>query len=538
MYRPTFRLLVITVISATAAPAISRAAHAAQDGSEPGHTPDLRVRPGKQGRVVLVPTLIGGASDETAPLIGALAEGMRDNPRWVVESGARLTALRGAAQSAAVPATPADWERLGDQLAGAAAALAAGPAPGQAVAALEPLRSELLRAFRAGPWSERGASLLYRGSGLLAAAYAASSMVDKAKQMAGETALLFPGRQPTDVDGLPPEAIALLREATPATGAGMGAGAGVTAAVAAVPATATLRIVTRPQGCAVVVNGVAVGQAPVEIGVLAGEAYYGRVECAGRASRTTRRLLPSAQAAARQEVLDLEFESALDWTGDLKLRYPSPADRKAFEESYSRRTAEMFEADAVVFTSVGQLGGADVINARLYLKSGYFVRQGYARLETVRVRALGAFIATGKAAPGVLRAEDAAAMAMLPASSQSPPRSPAPWYTDWVGWTLSGAGVAALATGAILVGMSRDKKNEADTNPEARLDPSLQAKLRQDADTLEFQSVIALGLGGTLLLTGVLVLVIPESAETKRELMSLAPTPVPGGGVLSCFGRF
>ena len=118
------------------------------------------------------------------------------------------------------------------------------------------------------------------------------------------------------------------------------------------------------------------------------------------------------------------------------------------EESYARRVAERFDADAVVLASVGELSGADWLNARLYLRSGYLNRQGLVRLEAQRANALGRFLATGKDVPGVLQARGGRrAGGRLAPDRPAPAPSVDPWYTDIAGWSFLGGGLVTLGLG-------------------------------------------------------------------------------------------
>ena len=125
----------------------------------------------------------------------------------------------------------------------------------------------------------------------------------------------------------------------------------------------------------------------------------------------------------RQEVLDAEFERSFAAEGLRRVRFTSPQERRALEESYARRMSERFDADLVVLASVGELSGADWLNARLYLRSGYLNRQGLVRLEANRANALGRYLATGKDVPGVLKPEEAGA---LVAAARSAPQAKEP----------------------------------------------------------------------------------------------------------------
>lgn len=469
------------------------------------------------GKVVVVPVVIGAGMDASAEgtvaLVPALAEGLGQNPRWEVFAGAAARRLREGGGEA--PATKADWDRLSGLVDRVAAQIGKG-APADAVVAAEAAADEAQRAFRAGPWSPRGADVTFRAGALLAAALQAGGDAERARRVASETALTFRGRAPAAGDALSREAADL---------------------VAAAPApSAAIALTSRPDGCDVFVNGQNAGKGHVEAEAAAGAVYWAWVVCPDGSRTAPRRIAPSPQASGHVDVLDAEFGRSLDCAGsDCRLHFASPADRRSMEEGYARRAAEVFETDAVVFASIGQFGGQDWLNARLYLANGFQVRQGLARLEPQRARALGSYLATGKEAPGVLRPDDAAALA-LAAQGGGPgggrPRILRPWYADWLGWTLTGVGAAALAGGFVLRADAQAKTDEADR---LRGDPDRRSQLSREAETRSFESFILLGVGGTLAATGIISLIIPEEA-TEAQLISLAPTA--GGAAVILGGRF
>ena len=175
-----------------------------------------------------------------------------------------------------------------------------------------------------------------------------------------------------------------------------------------------------------------------------------------------KRIVVPPNETTRQEILDAEFERGFVAEGLRRLRFSSSQERRQLEESYARRLAERFDADAVVLASVGELSGADWLNARLYLRSGYLNRQGLVRLEPQRANALGRFLATGKDVPGVLRPEEAGALvaASRPVDSAEPEVDP--WYTDIAGWTFLGGGLVTLGFGRWINSGAEDKQDQAD----------------------------------------------------------------------------
>jgi hypothetical protein len=465
-------------------------------------------------RLVVVPIVVGGGGEPDSALMTALAEGLKQNPQWSVEQGDGLSTL--AKFRAEAPAPP-EVARVEGEVNEAARKISGDPAA--AAAALERARTELRAAAKNGHLGQKGHDLGYRAGALLVAAQLAAKQPDKAKQAAAETVLAYPGRTPDDVERVSAPAKELLRAPSGSLGA-------------------KLTLVTRPEGCQVSVNGIKLGKAPVELQVLQDEAYYADASCEGASATASipKRIVVPGNETTRQEVLDAEFERNFAAEGLKRVRFSSPQERRALEESYARRLSERLDADVVVLASVGELSGADWLNARLYLRSGYLNRQGLVRLEANRANALGRYLATGKDVPGVLKPEEAGAL-VAASRSMPQPQEPTtdPWYTDIPGWSFLGVGLVSFGVGRWGNGIATDRQNQADGT---RGDSEKQMRLYRDAQSARFWSGVA-SIGGLLLAsTGVVLLLVPEYNNTTSELFGLTPTPLPGGGALVLGGRF
>jgi hypothetical protein len=480
-------------------------------------------------RLIVLPVVVGGGTAEPdRGLVAALTEGLRQNPQWGVEQGDNLVTLA-KFQTSSVP--EADLKRLEAAVADAAKKLSGKPE--DAATALEAAREELRQAARKGARGQAADDLAWRASTLLIAAHVAGKQETKARTVAEETALLFPGRKVEPADKLPPKVAELLAATRPGLGARL-----------------TLR--TRPEGCEVLSGGIVLGKDPLEVSVLQGDGYYFQARCtAGPVAAA-----PSAAAAApsapvtsypkkvivpanettRQDVLDAEFERGFEAEGLRRVRFGSLQERRQLEESYARRLAERFDADAVVLASVGELSGADWLNARLYTRSGYLNRQGLVRLEAQRANALGRYLATGKDVPGVLKPEEAGAL--LAASRVSSERKgpvAAPWYSDIAGWSLLGVGVVGLSLGQWANSVYHDKQDQADN---LRGDTPKQEALWREAQSAKFWGGIGTVGGILFAATGVVLLAVPEYSDDDGFTASLRPGLLPGGGQLSFAGRF
>ncbi len=457
-------------------------------------------------RLVVIPATVGSAPEPAGDLLSALAAGLAHSGPWVVTYGPGLQALF----AAPVGLKDDEHGRLAAKR-DAAAAKIQDAAP-EAVTAAEELRKEIAAAARGQTFSDKDWNLLYRTAGTLVAALLAAGNSERAAVVAQETALTFPGRKPADGDDLPEAAATQLAAATVSEGP-------------------KITFKTQPAACQVYVNGVLVGPAPAEVWALAGESYQAHAVC-GELRSHPKRVVVGEKETARQELLDAEFEKAFAADGGARLRIASAAQRREGEDVSARRVAERYDADVVVFVSVGELGGADWLNARLYLRSGYLNRQGLVRLEPARAAALGRYLASGKETPGVLKPEEAGALLAASQSGPPPPAKAAPWYTDIVGWCFTGAGLIGVGLGLHASAVADRTSAEADA---IRGDSEKQSRLHRDAQRTEFFANIGMVGGGLMAVTGVVLLAIPQYSGSGE---TFALTPIPGGATLGLRGRF
>jgi hypothetical protein len=457
-------------------------------------------------RAVLLPVMVGNGGEPPAELMGALAKGLQDNPGWVVVEGNGLKGLM-------VP--PAglkeeDRTRLRGKLD------QAGDKKGkEAVADIEAVRTELATAAKDLVLVDADHELNYRAAGMLVGALLASGDADRAKAVAIETAAEFPGRKPRPTDKLSPAAADLLASAVPTGGV-------------------KLALKTRPEGCEVFVNGSSLGKAPVEILGSPVATYQAHAVCPGKLQSFPKRIFLGDKETSRSELLDAEFERAFEADGGQRLRFASSQDRRTMEDAFARRVAERYGADAVILASVGELSGADWLNGRLYLSSGYLNRQALVRLEAGRAIALGRFLATGKDSPGVLKPEEAGQLvAASQANAQAAAKGGPPWYTDVVGWSFLGAGAIGVTFGILENAAGQRTTDQADA---IRGDSERQMALYREAERQKFLGGIGLVGGGLMFVTGVVLLAIPEYSSSQSELFVF--TPAKGGGTVTYSGRF
>jgi len=111
---------------------------------------------------------------------------------------------------------------------------------------------------------------------------------------------------------------------------------------------------------------------------------------------------------------------------------------------------------------------------------------------------------------------------VVPATMSRPPApepsAPAPWYRDTLGWGLAGVGTAAVGASGALFVVAQGKDKDANAEP---VEPKRRA-LRDDAASDRRWAYVSLGIGGGLLLTGVVRLVLtPSSARGEGRRVGL-----------------
>jgi hypothetical protein len=462
-------------------------------------------------RVVVLPVVVGSGPEPSAALMAALGKGIQENGPWAVVQGDALKGL----MTTPTGIKPEDRTRLAARLDEVARKVQQRAAT-EALTRLESINAELSQLAKEYVLEKPDVDMAYRAAGLHVAALLANGEADRAKAVAVQTATLFPGRKPDDSDHLPTAAVQALTAAAPEG-----------------PVKITLR--SRPDACEIFVAGTSLGKSPVEIPAVAGANYQAQAVCGGTQKSYVKRIAVGDKDTVRQEVLDADFERSFEADGGQRLRFASSPERRQLEESSARRVAERYAADVVVLASVGELSGADWLNGRLYLRSGYLNRQALVRLENSRAVALGRYLATGRDVPGVLKPEEAGVLvaASQKGDVQQQAAKTDPWYTDIVGWCFTGAGAIGITLGILANNAGSKTTDEADA---IRGDSERQQALYRDAQRSKFLGGIGLIGGGLMAVTGVVLLAIPEYTSQQGELFVL--NPVPGGATVGFSGRF
>lgn len=123
----------------------------------------------------------------------------------------------------------------------------------------------------------------------------------------------------------------------------------------------------------------------------------------------------------------------------------------------------------------------------------------------------------GTRAPAAAEAERPQVPVVVSDADQSP--SP-PWYTDYGGWSLAGAGAAAIAVGTGLQLSAHSLESDLPGTPESERN-ALRDRVRSR------RTIAAIGVvgGGALLVGGIVKLALRKGSERRGTAVSLAVGP-------------
>ena len=116
----------------------------------------------------------------------------------------------------------------------------------------------------------------------------------------------------------------------------------------------------------------------------------------------------------------------------------------------------------------------------------------------------------------------------VPRVPTTPPPVSEPWYTDWVGWTVAGAGVVAVGIGGYFLWAASD----SETRRDGTADLSEAHNLDNDAQQDWVIGGVLVGVGGAALIAGTVLLAV-TSDETPPASDSSGS---PGVAVMPFFG--
>jgi len=287
--------------------------------------------------------------------------------------------------------------------------------------------------------------------------------------------------------------------------------------------TATVTITSNPPGCDVFINGRAMKQkTPFTFKGL----YPGGMRVnvrKGELQSMVRKVEVGANGSGKVDI-DLEYESALTFNDDtFGLTFSDKAAMKRNMLNYAVKLGKFLEVDYVVMGGV--LKGAaspvlsgyqfDVSKRKLVRHKDFVVKANV--VSARRISELSAFIADVNL--------DVVKGAVFK-----------PWYTNWVGWSLTGLTVAMGGVSlAFFLKFNEHKDNAQNVNFGSHQDRVEQANLGNDAQT---NAGIFAGLAAASAVGTVLVFTLVKFEEPAVSGLNAPATPrfiaspmvVPGGG--------
>ncbi len=222
--------------------------------------------------------------------------------------------------------------------------------------------------------------------------------------------------------------------------------------------TGALRVTSEPPGCTARVNGLPMGQTPVEVGHLYPGPYRMQVECEpGRIGRVH---TAEVNDGPSEIFVDLRFDGVVQTRPILGLHYANASDEEQFRDRDAAQIAQAVPADGIVLMSMSDAGvmELDLLTGTPLKRSALArVRSGPSG-PTRGDMALAARTLVDRTCmdlsslpPMVLACEDGAALAKGALDDGGrPTRRPRGQLIS--GLTLVGAGSASLLTGYVLLG--------------------------------------------------------------------------------------
>ena len=279
---------------------------------------------------------------------------------------------------------------------------------------------------------------------------------------------------------------------------------------------ATLRVESKPSGCAVRVNGLRLGETPVEIGGLLTAQYRVQVECSP--DRRGRIHAVDLEAGRTEAFVDLRFDRAVETRPILNLRYASASDERQHRLADAEQIAKHVPLGAILLMSeptprkleLELLGGAP-------LQRKAFAKIATGALGPTRgdialvARALTAGACTDFSAvpPTSLRCADLTRE--MPSEEAKPVSARMPRDRFISGLALAGVGSTALITGYVLLA----PRARAGEDWVAQLDSGAQPDGVAQQKWLNTGTALALtsSIGGAALVAA-MPLALPKRAKT------------------------
>ncbi|MFT7580772.1 MAG: hypothetical protein ACI9MR_002445 [Myxococcota bacterium] len=299
-----------------------------------------------------------------------------------------------------------------------------------------------------------------------------------------------------------------------------------------------LTVQSEPAGADILVNGVRqTGQTPTTLDPLYTGPQTIQVVIADNVSRAQRVFVPVAGESPQVLKVDLPFDQALQLESDaFGVRFVDVAARDKDIARFAAQLGQLVGVDYVALVGLRTQGASTHLEGFLiHVATADVVREAHANA---------AVSLTSR--PTVVDPTRVSQMATFLQTGEGPSNTGSPWYTNTLGWVLTGAGVAATVVGAVLYGSYLDNRDIAECDPAAAGSACKPLAAREVAkDDAEGNRTVAYalwGVGAGSIVGGILVFALhddgdsdsADAGDTASEGLratTLAPTITPDGGV-------
>jgi len=240
--------------------------------------------------------------------------------------------------------------------------------------------------------------------------------------------------------------------------------------------------------------------------------------------------------------IDLAYESAMTFhDGTFGLRFSDESSLQKNLTTYASSLGALLQVDYVILSGVVQRNDQPLLAVwQVDVKNRAIVKE---RALTVKAN-----VVSNRRIEEI--AEDLASTRI--AAVNDTPRLK-PWYTNWIGWTLVGGGVALTAAAGGLGYQYSQYRDDAqapyaDGLTPAAQDAAFEARLeaKRNAEDLEIPMYVLGGLAGASLVAGIIVFAMMDVEEEQvsegalrygRDIVA-SPVLFPGGGGVTTQIRF
>ena len=271
--------------------------------------PATAVAQGEPARWLLLPAVVEGSAAELDPVVAELARELRDRDVYPLAFDEAKALFRARASSEPATASESDLDVVAREAQQALQAVATG----RNLRAQQSVARVLERAERALESLNRQADSARHV--LNSCLYLVRAMLDSGNREAATSRALECRRLVPDIEAdphdHPPAVLELLREVETQLATG---------------ATGRLRVLSRPSGCQVIVNGRALGTTPYEMGEVPPGEYRVQVECEDGTPGRVHRVILAAESTLLR--IDTRFDAAVSTQEGLRLAYRTERARR------------------------------------------------------------------------------------------------------------------------------------------------------------------------------------------------------------------